>query len=270
MALIKLKRRESEAVVTDDAEDEDKGGIGEVFSTVFWALGIAFVLRTFIFQPFTIPSASMYPGLMEGDYVITSKYSVGYGKFAAAPFPFFDVDGRLFGRGPDRGDVVVFRPEGAPQNYIKRVIGLPGDQVQMIDGILHINGTAAPTEFVREEDYRYIANGEYRQTYTATLQRETLPEGDSHFIYDVRKNNSSDNTGVFTVAPGEYFMLGDNRDFSGDSRVRVSNMGAGLVPAENIIGRAEFILLSVDEDFALFKPWTWGNMRGSRFFKRVE
>ena len=252
----------------DEDEDEEGGGLAELFSTVAWALGIAIVLRTFIFQPFTIPSPSMYPGLLEGDYVITSKYSVGYGKNAAAPLPFPDVKGRLLGRGPDRGEVIVFRPDGVKENFIKRVVGLPGDRLQMIDGRLHINGEALPTEYVRNEPYRYLVGGEEFGLFDVEVLRETLPGADRpHLIYDAIKNNNADDTGVFTVPAGHYFMMGDNRDFSGDSR---APNGIGYIPAENIIGRAEFILLSVDEDFVLYKPWTWHNMRGKRFFKRIR
>ena len=257
-----------ETVSVAETDADEKGGIGELFSTVAWALGIALVLRTFIFQPFTIPSPSMYPILMEGDYVITSKYSVGYGRHAAAPFPFPNVDGRLFGRGPDRGDVIVFRPENARENFIKRVVGLPGDRVEMREGRLFINGSAVPTEPVGEEDYLYISPTGVTRNYVVEALRETLPgEDGSHVIYDGIKDSSADDTGVRTVPAGHYFMMGDNRDFSGDSR---AVNGIGVIPAENIIGRAEFILLSVNEDFSLIKPWTWYNLRGSRFFKRIR
>lgn len=264
--LKRLSKRDAVAAPDEDGEEEAKGGFRETLSTVLWALGIAVVLRTFIFQPFTIPSGSMYPGLMEGDYVITSKYSVGYGKHAAEPFPFPDVKGRLLGRGPERGDVVVFRPEGIGQNYIKRVIGLPGDRIQMSEGRLRINGEAVPTEMLNTEEYTHLVDGRVSGNYTVERLRETLPNGETHIVYDGRKNTRDDDTDVFTVPAGQYFMMGDNRDFSGDSRTPA----VGYVPAENIIGRAEFILLSVNEDFSLFKPWTWFNLRGSRFFKRVR
>ena len=267
-----MLRRKDKPVVVETDDDDAGGGVMELVSTVLWALGIALVLRTFLFQPFTIPSASMYPGLVEGDYVITSKYSVGYGKHAAAPFPFPDVKGRFLGRGPERGDVIVFRPKGDNQNWIKRVVGLPGDRIQMIDGVLHINGQAANVELIGTEAYLHIVDGVDQGTYQAEIQRETLLDGEPHLIYDTKKNDTGDNTSVLTVPAGHYFMMGDNRDHSGDSRFKQDGYpsGAGYVPAENIIGRAEFILLSVDRDFKLLNPLTWGNMRGSRFFKRVE
>lgn len=256
---------------TDTKDDASEGGIKELLSTVVWALGIALILRTFIFQPFTIPTGSMYPGLMEGDYVITSKYSVGYGRYAALPLPFPDVKGRFLARGPERGDVIVFRPDGIRQNYIKRLVGLPGERLQMVDGILHINGAPAGMDLVRTEPYIHRNAGRVLGSYSAELYAETLPgDAGSHLIYDGIKNNRADNTSVFTVPAGHYFMMGDNRDFSGDSRVPVTQQGAGYVPAENIIGRAEFVLASVDEDFVLFKPWTWANFRGDRFFKGIE
>lgn len=248
------------------SDDNAKGGIGETISTVFWAVGIALVLRTFIFQPFHIPSGSMLPGLMKGDYIITSKYSVGYGKYAATPLPFPVQDGRLFERGPNRGDVIVFRPEGSPKNFIKRVIGLPGDQVQMKSGVLHINGEPAEMERLGVETFVNSRGADA----PADLFKETLPNGHSQAIYDAQKNGQSDNTQVRTVPVGHYFMMGDNRDHSGDSRISVREGGAGFVPAENIMGRAEIVLLSVNNDFVLFKPWTWANMRGDRFFKSIE
>ncbi|WP_298914186.1 signal peptidase I [uncultured Algimonas sp.] len=265
-----LTRKAKSDAVREDADKAEKSGVWEILSTIAWAIGIALVLRTFVFQPFTIPSGSMYPGLMEGDYVITSKYSVGYGRYAAMPLPFPDVDGRLFARGPDRGDVIVFRPDGIDQNYIKRVVGLPGERLQMINGVLHINGEAAGMELLGTENYTHRRAGRVLGSYEAALYAETLPGmSESHLIYDGIENNGADNTTVFTVPAGHYFMMGDNRDFSGDSRVPVVRQGAGYVPAENIIGRAEFVLASVDEDFVLYKPWTWGNFRGGRFFMGV-
>ena len=267
--MLTRKSKTEKTAKADKAKEE--GGFRELVSTIVWALGIAFILRTFIFQPFTIPSASMYPGLMEGDYIITSKYSVGYGRYAALPLPFPDVDGRLLGRGPDRGDVVVFRPDGVRQNYIKRVIGFPGDRVQMIGGALYLNGEAVPAEYIRNEPYIHRSEGRVEGTFNTRLLSEQLPgEEEPHLIYDAVQNNRSDDTSVFTVPAGHYFVMGDNRDFSGDSRVPPRLLGAGYVPAENIIGRAEFVLLSVDENFSLIRPWTWANMRGGRFFKGIE
>ena len=238
----------------------------ETISTIVWALAIALVLRTFLFQPFHIPSGSMLPGLVKGDYIITTKYSLGYGRHAATPLPFPVKKGRLFEQEPERGDVLVFRPEGQTKNFIKRLIGLPGDQVQMKDGRLLINGNAIAAEKIGEESF----SNQFNREILADIWSESFGTEQSHLIYDTQENGPADNTSVYTVPAAHYFMMGDNRDHSGDSRMSVSGGGAGYVPAENLMGKAEFILLSVNNDFALFKPWTWANMRGSRFFKAIK
>ncbi len=240
--------------------------VGEFVSTVLWAVAIAFILRTFLFQPFNIPSNSMQPTLTKGDYIITSKFSIGYGRHAAEPLPFPIKKGRLFERGPKRGDVIVFRPDGINKNLIKRVVGLPGDELQMISGTLHLNGKRVDVESYGFEK-RLDKYGNYQDT---DVQKETLPDTKPVLIYDAMKNSPSDNTSVFTVPAGHYFFLGDNRDNSLDSRYSVSQGGAGYVPAEALMGKAEFILLSVTDDFVLFKPWTWANVRGDRFFKGIK
>jgi len=250
------------------AKDKKKSAnpIIETLSTIAWALGIAIVLRTFLFQPFHIPSGSMLPGLMKGDYIITTKYSLGYGTYAAAPLPFPVKKGRLFERKPDRGDVIVFRPEGDNKNFIKRLVGLPGDQMQVQKGKLFINGKAVSVELIGEQEFV----NQYGDNAIAEAWRETFENGNEHIYFDAQTNNPLDNTSVFTVPSGHYFMMGDNRDNSFDSRVPVIKGGAGFIPTENLMGKAEFVLLSVDNDFALFKPWTWANMRGDRFFKGIK
>lgn len=240
--------------------------VGEFISTIIWAIGIALLLRTLLFQPFNIPSNSMQPTLTKGDYIITSKFSLGYGRHAAEPLPFPVKRGRLLERGPERGDVIVFRPDGINKNLIKRVVGLPGDQLQMISGVLHINGERVGIESYGSED-RLDKYDNYQDT---DVQKETLPELDPILIYDAMKNGPSDNTSVFTVPAGHYFFMGDNRDNSLDSRYSVAQGGAGYVPAEALMAKAEFVLLSVTDDFVLFKPWTWANMRGDRFFKGIH
>ena len=246
-------------------EDKNKGSVRELLSTVFWALTIALVLRTFIFQPFHIPSGSMLPGLKQGDYIITSKYSVGYGKYAATPLPFPKKKGRLFERDLKRGDVLVFRPLGTNKNYIKRLIGLPGDQIQMVDGFLHVNGVRVSVESLGTETFN-------RSGYEATAEvfLETFENGNSHKIYDLQKNGPRDNTDLQTVPAGHYFMMGDNRDDSLDSRASFKDGGTEFVPTDNIIGKAEIVLLSVEEDFVIYKPWTWLNFRGDRWFKKIK
>ena len=261
-------KEKSKKLETSEKEDGNKAGnpFLELVSTVAWALGIALVLRTFLFQPFHIPSGSMLPGLMKGDYVITTKYSLGYGKYAATPLPFPVNDGRLFEREPERGDVIVFRPEGERKNFIKRLVGLPGDQIQMQKGRLFLNGAAVSSKIVGEETF---ING-FGNEALAEAWQESFSDEESHIVYDALKNGGADNTSTYTVPSGHYFMMGDNRDYSGDSRISVAQGGAGYVPSSNLMGKAEIILLSVDEDFVLFKPWTWFNMRGSRFFKAIK
>ena len=253
---------------TENADEAEKatGGIAETVSTVLWALGIALVLRTFIFQPFHIPSGSMVPGLLKGDYIITSKFTVGFGKHAATPFPFPVRKGRLFERELKRGDVIVFRPKGDKNNFIKRVVGLPGDQIQMKQGLLHLNGERLPVE--KTGTYEYTNS--FENIENADLLKETVPSGRSYIVMDSQKNAPLDRTDVRIVPAGYYFMMGDNRDHSYDSRKTVAEGGAGVVPKENIIGRAEIVLLSVNEDFVLFKPWTWWNFRKDRWFKGIK
>lgn len=247
-------------------KSNSSGGIGEFISTLLWAICITIVLRTFLFQPFTIPSNSMQPGLTKGDYIITSKYSLGYGRHAAEPIPFPVSQGRLFERAPKRGDVIVFRPEGKKINLIKRLVGLPGDQLQMVNGRLILNGQAVEVKDGGFEK-RLDKNGNYHDT---SVQFEMLTGSKSVAVYDAMKNSPADNTSVFTVPAGHYFFLGDNRDNSLDSRYSVAQGGAGYVPAEALMGKAEFVLLSVTDDFSLRKPWTWAKMRGDRFFKGIE
>ena len=242
--------------------ETNTGGVREFLTTLFWALFIAMLVRTFLFQPFHIPTGSMEPNLLAGDYVITSKYSVGYGQYAASPIPFPSGEGRLFEKPLNRGEMIVFRPDGLDKNFIKRLVGLPGDEVQMIDGIVHINGQAVQLDRVGQRQH----TGAGGRNQVDELWVETFPEGHSHQIYDSVKNNGADNTSIFKIPDGHFFMMGDNRDHSLDSRMPVSDDGAGLVPAENIIGRAEFILLSVREDFSIIRPWTWHRLRGDRFF----
>lgn len=258
-----LTEKTDKAIGKEEASVENP--FVETVSTLLWALGIAFALRTFLFQPFHIPSGSMLPGLMKGDYIITTKYSLGYGRHAATPLPFPVKKGRLFEREPARGDVIVFRPEGHTKNFIKRLVGQPGDQIQMKEGRLHINGKPIQIQKVGQESYIDQSG----RKVLAEAWSEAF--GDKpHIIYDTQKNGRADNTNIYTVPAGHYFMMGDNRDRSGDSRMSISNGGAGYIPTENLMGKAKFILLSVDDDFALFKPWTWANMRSSRFFKVIK
>jgi len=240
-----------------------EGGIAETVRVIFHALIIALVIRTVLFQPFNIPSGSMKATLLVGDYLFVSKYSYGYSHFSL-PFspPLFS--GRIFASPPERGDVVVFRlPKDTSTDYIKRVIGLPGDKIQMIDGVLHINGQAIKRE--RADDF--IETEEVARATPVKRWRETLPNGVSYYALDLVENGFADNTQVYTVPAGEYFMMGDNRDNSTDSRFSQ----VGTVPFENIVGRAQIIFFSVYEGERAWEFWRWPiSVRWSRLFTIVR
>jgi signal peptidase I len=237
----------------------------EIVKTIFFALLIALVLRVFLFQPFTIPSASMEPNLYEGDYIVVSKWSYGYSKHSI-PFSPPIFSGRIMGQEPKRGDIVVFKlPRDNETDYIKRLIGLPGDRIQMIDNVLFINGTAVRDVEMSRQDVQNLYG-----TQTVIQLQETLPEGRQIDIQDWGPGNVSDNTPVFEVPAGHYFMIGDNRDNSQDSRYDQS-AGVGYVPAENLIGKAEIILFSWSPGASLWNPVSWfSKIRPSRFFTVLD
>ncbi|MGE7197853.1 signal peptidase I [Brevundimonas naejangsanensis] len=237
----------------------------EIIKTVVFALLIALVLRVLLFQPFTIPSASMEPNLYEGDYIVVSKWSYGYSKHSI-PFGPPVFNGRILGREPARGDIAVFKlPRDNKTDYIKRVIGLPGDKVQMIANKLYING--APVQDV------VVTRAEMADMFgprAVTQVRETLPGGKSFMTQDFGPGNELDDTPLYEVPAGHYFMMGDNRDNSIDSRVEMSS-GVGMVPAENLVGKAEIIMFSWTPGASLFNPVSWfANVRFSRFFKILD
>ena len=239
---------------------ENSGGLGETVRTIIYAGLIAVLIRTVAYEPFNIPSASMYPTLLVGDYLFVSKYSYGY-SLHSLPFSLPLFQGRILERPPARGDVAVFKlPRDNKTDYIKRIVGLPGDTIQTIGGILHINGVAVERE--RVEDY-VDSNG---VTYTQYI--ETLPNGASHRIIERTDTGFLDNAGPFEVPEGHYFAMGDNRDNSQDSRVLNA---VGYVPSENLIGRAEFLFLSADESAEWLLPWTWfTSIRYERLFEAVK
>jgi signal peptidase I len=229
-----------------------QGGLAETIRTMAGALIIALVIRTLLFQAFTIPSGSMEATLLVGDYLFVSTYAYGYTHYALPLSPPL-FSGRIFGSQPKRGDVVVFRlPWDDSVDYIKRVIGLPGDRIEMIDGRLHINGTAVKRE--RVEDYVDTDDG-----YPIRVRRwrETLPNGVSYETLDRVENSEYDNTAPYIVPAGHFFMMGDNRDNSNDSRVPPARGGVGYVPFENILGRAEIIFFSIGDGASAWQLWRW-------------
>ena len=240
-----------------------EGGVGEFIRLLIHAGLIALVIRTFLFQPFNIPSGSMKATLLVGDYLFVSKFSYGYSYYSLPLSPPL-FSGRIMGSKPERGDIVVFRlPKDDSTDYIKRVIGLPGDQVQMIQGVLHINGTPVKRERVDE----FVDIDESGRGTKVRQWRETLPNGISYRTLELPYNLQSDNTEVFHVPSDNYFMMGDNRHNSTDSRFPQ----VGFVPFQNLIGRAQIIFFSVVEGERPWEVWRWPwTVRWSRLFTIVR
>ncbi|ABC22653.1 signal peptidase I [Rhodospirillum rubrum] len=239
------------------------GGLGETIKTVVYAFLIAIVIRTFAYEPFRIPSGSMIPTLLVGDYLFVSKFSYGYSRFSF-PMGIIPFSGRVLGDVPKRGDVVVFKePNDTSVDFIKRVVGLPGDRIQVIDGILNVNGE--PVRRERTEDFVQREAG--GSVLRLTQYQETLPNGVVHPILEIHGDTYFlDNTREFRVPEGHYFMMGDNRDSSQDSRATV-----GFVPAENLVGRAEFVFFSHDGSAAIWQVWKWPfAIRWDRFFHSID
>ena len=244
------------------SEEKQGSSLKENLITIVLAVFIALIIRSFLLEPFRIPSGSMYPTLQVGDYLFVNKYAYGYSRYSfPAGLPLFK--GRIFYTQPERGDIAVFKfPKNPHTDFIKRIVGLPGDKIQVKNGRLFINGE----QLGREEKERYIideyvAIPEFYHQYD-----ETLPEGKVHRIIEMSdEERIVDDTEEFTVPEDMFFMMGDNRDRSDDSRLSV-----GFVPKENLVGKARFIFFSHNDKGSLIKPWTWFNaIRWKRFLKLV-
>jgi signal peptidase I len=243
---------------------EAKGSTRDTVRVIVHALILALIVRVFLFQPFNIPSGSMIPTLLVGDYLFVSKYSYGYSRYSF-PFGFNLFPGRIWSTDPDPGDVVVFKlPRDNETDYIKRVIGLPGDEIQMIHGVLHINGQAV--EKVKIDDY-VVTESNGRERHMARY-KETLPNGVSYPVLDLVNEGFGDNTEVYKVPEEHFFMMGDNRDNSTDSRFLSE---VGFVPFVNLVGKAQVIFFSIDEDSSFWEFWRWPTeVRWDRIFTVVH
>jgi signal peptidase I len=229
---------------------EAKSGTKDTIRVIIHALILALIVRVFLFQPFNIPSGSMIPTLLVGDYLFVSKYSYGYSRYSF-PFGLDLFSGRVWAKDPERGDVVVFKlPRDNETDYIKRVIGLPGDEIQMIDGVLNINGTPVPK--VRVDDY--IVTEPLGRKQRIARFKETLPNGVSYPVLDAVNDSFGDTTEVYKVPEEHFFMMGDNRDNSTDSRFLSE---VGFVPFENLVGKAQIIFFSMKEDSRFLEFWDW-------------
>jgi signal peptidase I len=249
--------------VSDKAEPKPQNALWENIKVIIQALLLAMVIRTVLFQPFTIPSGSMMPTLLVGDYIFVNKFAYGFSKYSL-PFSPNLFSGRVleFSK-PKRGDVIVFRLPSDPDiDYIKRLEGLPGDRIQMINGVLFINGKPVP----KVPDGSFTSDYRLDPGSDVPVFRETLDTGKTYDTLDQSPVSRGDNTPEFIVPAGHYFFMGDNRDNSLDSRFDV-----GYVPEENVVGRASVIFFSLGNDTPFREIWNWpANMRWNRIFKAVD
>ena len=236
----------------------------ETARTIAYAVVIALAVRTVAYEPFNIPSESMVPTLLVGDYLFVSKYSYGYSRHSL-PLSLPLIPGRIFMSEPDRGDIAVFKlPSDNKTDYIKRIVGLPGDRIQVRNGRLFINDKMIERRKVED----FVASDPLGRIVRIPQYLEILPNGREHRILEMSDEEQLDNTPVYTVPQGHYFAMGDNRDNSLDSRVE---SGVGFVPAENLVGRAEVLFFSTNGSAHFWEFWHWpGAIRFSRFFQSLD
>jgi len=242
--------------------EQNPGSFKETLKTVFYAIIIALGVRTVAYEPFNIPSGSMIPTLLVGDYLFVSKSSYGYSRHSL-PYSLPLIPDRIFFTEPERGDVMVFKlPTDNKTDYIKRIIGLPGDTVQLKNSILYINGKAVKREKV-DDFVEPVGDNNFTRS---ARYLETLPNGKKHYILEFTENTAFDNTQLYTVPQDHYFAMGDNRDRSRDSRFLND---VGFIPRNNLVGRAEFKFFSVNGE--VWEFWKWGkSLRFERFFESIE
>ncbi|MCF6301638.1 MAG: signal peptidase I [Devosiaceae bacterium] len=245
------------------AKDKEKPSeLRETFVVIVEALIIALVFRSLLYQPFSIPTASLQPTMMIGDYFVASKFTWGYGRYSF-PFGVVPIKGRIFGREPNRGDIAVFRPVPQRDDYVKRIIGLPGDTIQMKEGRLFINGEMVERKLIE----RSTDKDSFGTVLPVLVYEETLPNGVSHIIHEISDDSPLDNTTEYVVPDGHYFMMGDNRDRSQDSRILSA---VGYVPAGNLIGKAEARFFSIEDNVPPWQIWQWpAKLRMDRMFQSV-
>jgi signal peptidase I len=246
-----------------DIEPTQENTVYETIKTVFFAALIAMTLRSLIFEPFSIPSGSMVPTLLVGDYLFVSKNTYGYSRYSF-PMGVMPIQGRIQAKPVERGDIIVFaKPHNERIDYIKRVIGLPGDHIQVKNGRLYINRVMVEREFVGEYEYNTADSGMIKHK----RYKEILPEGREHMIIERSDRGPLDNTAEFIVPENHYFMMGDNRDGSQDSRVMTE---VGFVPYENLVGRAERTFFSLEEGTPVWKIWEWPQaIRYKRLMEKI-
>jgi signal peptidase I len=265
---------ESEAAAEQPSAGPEKKKKESWWETIRFLLIVfvfALIIRSFIAAPFSIPSGSMLPRLMIGDHLFVAKWPYGYSRFSM-PFGIGGFEGRVLAGVPERGDVVVFRHPADNEDWVKRVIGLPGDTIQVMGGQLVLNGQAVPRHRIGDYSVPVSANSPCRRVGPLPREavgeggarlcvypryRETLPGGTSYDVLDQTETGSGDETGVFRVPEGHVFVMGDNRDDSLDSRFTIEQQGVGLLPIENILGRSLVTFFSTDGSASWLLPWTW-------------